>query len=203
MNTIIPINLYQVPTINPLYKPDYLNHLIENGIIQDFFIPGVAAQNPILSQVNNLNENIGILQTATNSIEKILNYVDIIKQVNPDEKEVISELVDEINKTIKSTTFNTIPVFNQTLKIGNKNINLSLPLLDLNHTTIEDYEKILTQKQKNIFSVLENISIEIPTKTHFNPFDTQTFENLLNSGLLSTAYKENLINPLTLELLLS
>ena len=71
MNTnILPINLinYNIPKITPFYKNNYINNLIANGIIQDFYIPGIPMQNPAFAQVNNLNEKIGILQTATNSI---------------------------------------------------------------------------------------------------------------------------------------
>ena len=200
---ILPINLIEIPKVNPIYNPNYIYHLMTNGIIQDFYIPGLTYTNPAFAKVNDLNENIGILQTATNGIENILNYIDILKQVNPNEKEVISDLVNEINSTIKNTTYNSLPVFNQTLKIGDKNIDLSLPLLDLNKTTIEDYEKLLTQKQKDLFNTLENISLELPTNTQFNPFDSEKFNQILNSGLLTTAYKENLIDPYTLEILLN
>lgn len=201
---ILPINLfqYEIPKINPIFNPNYVNNLIANNIPQDFFTPGIAAQNPIFSQVNNLNEKIGILQTATNGIDKILNYIDVLKQINPNEKEVINDLVNEINSTIKNTTYNSTPVFGQTLSIGDKNINLSLPLLDLNKTTIEDYEKLLTQKQKDLFNVLENVSIELPTQVKFNPNDIETFETLLNSGELTQAYNTEMINPLTLQLLM-
>ena len=201
METTLPINLYQVPTISP--NPDYVNNLIANGVIQDFFVPGTTAQNPIFSQVKDLNEKIAILQTATKSLNTILNYIDILKKVTPTETEVINKLVDEINDTIKNSTFNSLPIFNQTLKIGDNTINLSIPALNLNDISLEDYEKLITQKQQDIFDVLKNISINLPTNTNFNPYDTQTFETLLNSGLLSTAYKKNLIDPLTLELLLS
>ncbi len=202
---ILPINFlqYNISKISPIYNPNYVNNLIGNGIVSDYFSPITIAQNPLFQQVNNLNENIGILQTATNGIDKILNYIDILKSINPDEKKVINDLVNEINTTIKNTTFNSTSIFNQTLKIGTENIYLSIPLLDLNKTTIEDYEKFLTQKKQDIFNILKNISINLPIKTTFNPFNTDTFENLLNSGELTTAYKKDLINPYTLQLLFS
>ena len=201
---ILPINLfqYEIPKISPIFNPNYVNNLITNGVLQDLFIPGVATQNPIFAQVNDLNEKIGILQTATNGIDKILNYIDVLKQTNPDEKEVINDLVNDINSIIKNTTYNSTPVFGQTLSIGDNKVNLSLPLLDLNKTTIEDYEKLLTQKQKNLFNVLENVSIQLPTQVKFNPNDIETFETLLNSGELTQAYNTELINPLTLQLLM-
>ena len=200
--SIVPINLWTVPKINLNLNYDYISNLIANNIIQDFYLPD-KIENPFFSNVMDTNEKIGILQTATNSLSAILNYIDILKNVNPNEKDVINDLVNEINSTIKNTTFDNLPVFNQTLQIGDKNINLSIPELDLNNTTIEDYEKLLTQKQKDIFNTLENISINTPLNNNFNPLDWETFENILNSGLLATAYKENIINPQTLELLFS
>ena len=198
--SILPINLIEVPKINPVYNPHYVYNLIANGVIQDFYIPGAISTNPIFAQANDLNEKIGIIQTATKGIDTILNYIDTLKEVNPNEEKVISDLVNEINSTIKNTTYNSLPVFTQTLKIGDKSIDLSIPLLDLNKTTIEEYEKFLNQKQKDLFNTLENISLELPANTKFSPFDIE-FESLLNSGLLTTAYKENLINPYTLQLL--
>ena len=202
-NPILPINLWEVPKINMNLNYDYISNLIANNMIQDYFLPSEIGQNPFFSNVMDLNEKIGVLQTATQGISTILSYVDILKNVNPNEKEVINDLVKEINSTIKNTTFNSLPVYNQTLKIGDKNINLSIPLLDLNKTTIEDYENLLMKKQKDIFNILDNIAIQTPINTNFNPYDTETFESILNSGLLATAYKENLINPYTLELLFS
>ena len=203
INQILPLNLWEVPKTNINLNQDYISNLIANGLIQDYFLPSPINQNPLFSQVNNLNEKIGILQTASEGINKILNYIDVIKNINPADKEVLNDLINDINSTIKNTSFDSLPVFDQTLKIEDKNINLSLPLLDLSKTTIEDYEKLLTQKQKDIFNVLENVSVETSFNTNFNPYDTETFENILNSGLLTTAYKEDLINPETLELLFS
>ena len=202
-NQILPINLWEIPKTNINLNQDYISNLIANELIQDYFLPSSINQNPLFSQVNDLNEKIGILQTASEGIDKILNYIDAIKNINPNDQEVLNDLINDINSTIKNASFNSSPVFNQTLKIGDKNINLSLPLLDLNKTTIEDYEKLLIQKQKDIFNILENISFETSLNTNFNPYDTETFENILNSGLLTTAYKEDLINPQTLELLFS
>jgi len=203
INSILPINFFEIPKINVNLNQDYISNIIANNLIQDYFLPPTINQNPFFSNVNELNEKIGILQTATQSIDKILNYIDIIKNINPNEKGVINELTTEINSIIKNTSFNSLPVFNQTLKINNQNINLSLPLLDINNTTIDNYEKLLTKKQEDIFNILNNLSIQTSFNNNFNPFDENTFENILNSGLLTTAYKDNIINPYTLELLFS
>jgi len=203
MNEILPLNLWQVPRIDTNFNPDYVSNLIANGLIQDYFDPSKIEQNPFFYNVNDLNEKIGVLQTATQGIDTILNYVNILKNVNPDEKDVLTELTNEINSNIKNTSFDSSPVFNQTIQIGGQNIDLSLPLLNLNKTSIEEYEKLLTQKQKDIFNVLDNVTIQTPMNTNFNPFDIDTFENVLNSGLLTTAYQNAVIEPETLELLLS
>ena len=201
---IVPINLFQYKISPPILNVKYVNNLIENGIIKDFFIPGIAAQNPIFSQVNDLNEKIGILQTATKGIDTILNYIDILKKVNPNEEEVLNNLINEINKTIQNTTFNNLPVFNQTLKIADTDINLSIPILNINDiNNIDKYEKILLKTKNNIVDTLKNISLNLTENTKFNPYKFENFQELLNSGELITAYKNNIINPYTLELLLS
>jgi len=200
---ILPINLWQVPQIEPTRNYDYISNIIENGLIQDFFVPGIAAQNPLFQQVNNFNENVGILQTATQGIDEILNYVDILKNVNPEDKNVMSDLANEINDVIKNTNYNSIPVFQDKLQVNGNNVDLSIPTFDINNTNITDYEKLLTQKQKDLFEVLNNISLELPGESNFNPNSVQTLQDILNSGELTTAYETGLINPLTFQLLLS
>lgn len=203
LTTILPINTWEIPKINLNLNYNYISNLIANNLIEDYFLPSQIKQNPFFSNINELNEKIGILQTATNGINTILNYIDILKNINPNEKEIINDLTNEINSTIKNTTFESLPVFSQTLKIGDQNINLSIPTFNLNKTSIEDYEKLLTQKQKDIFNILDEINFQSPLNTNFNPYNTQTFESILNSGILTSAYKENIINPETLELLFS
>jgi len=203
INPILPINFFEVPKIDINLNQDYISNLIANNMISDFFLPSAINQNPFFSNVQDLNEKIGILQTATNSIDKILSYVDILKNVNPEEKDVINDLTNEINSIIKNTTFNSLPVFNQTLKIGDKDIDLSLPLLDLNNTTIDKYEELLKKKESDIFNILNNITFQTPINSNFNPFNEDTFESIINSGLLTSAYKTDIIDPYTLELLFS
>ena len=203
INPILPINFFEVPKIDINLNQDYISNLIANNMISDFFLPSTINQNPFFSNVQDLNEKIGILQTATNSIDKILSYVDILKNVNPEEKDVINDLTNEINSIIKNTTFNSLPVFNQTLKIGDKDIDLSLPLLDLNNTTIDKYEELLKKKESDIFNILNNITFQTPINSNFNPFNEDTFESIINSGLLTSAYKTDIIDPYTLELLFS
>ncbi len=202
LTKILPVNIWEIPKINLNLNYNYISNLIANNLIKDYFLPS-QIKSPFFSNINELNEKIGILQTATNGINTILNYIDILKNINPNEKEVINDLTNEINSIIKNTTFESLPVFNQTLKIGDQNINLSIMMFNLNKTSIEDYEKLLTQKQKDIFNILDKITFQSPLNKNFNPFDTETFESIINSNLLTTAYKENIINPQTLELLFS
>lgn len=202
LTKILPVNIWEIPKINLNLNYNYISNLIANNLIKDYFLPS-QIKSPFFSNINELNEKIGILQTATNGINTILNYIDILKNINPNEKEVINDLTNEINSIIKNTTFESLPVFNQTLKIEDQNINLSIMMFNLNKTSIEDYEKLLTQKQKDIFNILDKITFQSPLNKNFNPFDTETFESIINSNLLTTAYKENIINPQTLELLFS
>ena len=208
-NTISPLNLnflWQVPQIESTRNDDYISNIIANGLIQDFFVPGIAAQNPFLKQVNDFNQNIGILQTATNGITQILNYVNILKNVNPNQEQVLKELTNQINNVIKNTTYNSIPVFQEKIQLNNQNVNLSIPTLDLSNINIEDYEKLLTKKQEDLFKVLNNISLEVPTHApnNFNSYETEALQEIINSGELVNAYNANLIiNPFIFQLLLS
>ena len=207
-DTISPLNLsllWQIPQIEPTRNYDYISNIIANGLIQDFFVPGIAAQNPFLKQVNDFNQNIGILQTATNGISQILNYVDILKNINPNQEQVFKELTNELNDVIKNTSYNSIPVFQEKIQLNNQNVNLSIPTLDLSNINIEDYEKLLTKKQEDLFKVLNNISLEVPTHApnNFNSYETEALQEIINSGELVNAYNANLINPFTFQLLLS
>ena len=208
-NTISPLNLsflWQIPQIEPTRNYDYISNIIANGLIQDFFVPGIAAQNPFLKQVNDFNQNIGILQTATNGISQILQYIDILKNVNPNEENVLKELSSQINDVIKNTTYNSIPVFQESIQVNNQKVNLAIPTFNPNNMSIEDYEKLLQTKQKNLFETLNNLSLELPINEQnnaFNPFEAEAMQEIINSGQLVNAYNANLINPFTFQLLLS
>ncbi len=202
MNDLYPLelSLWQVPQIHPTYNYDYISNIIANGLIQDFFVPGLAAQNPILPQVDTFNQNVGILQTATNGIDKILQYVDTIKELNPNDTDLIQSLSNDINDTIKNTTFDNIPVFKDTIQLDNQKIDLSIPTFDdANTTDIEEYEKLLKEKKEDFYNILNNISIESPisqdNKINFNPDNMETFESIVNSGNLLNAYDLSVINP--------
>ena len=201
MNDLYPLelSLWQIPQIHPTYNYDYISNIIANGLIQDFFAPGIAAQNPILPQIDTFNQNIGILQTATNGIDKILQYVDIIKELNPNDTDLIQSLSDDINDTIKNTTFNDIPVFKDTIQLDNQKIDLSIPTFDANTMDIEEYEKLLKEKKESFYDILNDISIQSPflqdNKINFDPYNMETFEDIVNSGNLLNAYNLNVINP--------
>ena len=201
MNDLYPLelSLWQVPQIHPTYNYDYISNIIANGLIQDFFVPGLAAQNPILPQADTFNQNVGILQTATNGIDKILQYVDTIKELNPNDTDLIQSLSDDINDTIKNTTFDNIPVFKDTIQLDNQKIDLSIPIFDANTTDIEEYEKLLKEKKESFYDILNDISIQSPflqdNKINFDPYNMETFEDIVNSGNLLNAYNLNVINP--------
>ena len=201
MNDLYPLelSLWQVPQIHPTYNYDYISNIIANGLIQDFFVPGLAAQNPILPQADTFNQNVGILQTATNGIDKILQYVDTIKELNPNDTDLIQSLSDDINDTIKNTTFDNIPVFKDTIQLDNQKIDLSIPTFDANTMDIEEYEKLLKEKKESFYDILNDISIQSPflqdNKINFDSYNMETFEDIVNSGNLLNAYNLNVINP--------
>jgi hypothetical protein len=204
MATIYPLS-YIVSPLNtkPItFNYDYISHIQALNLL-DYFTPTQFASNPLFAQVDEFHQNIGVLQTASNAIEKILTIVDTIKNLNNPTEDVLKDLANEINETIKNTTFDNLPVFSQSLKIGDDEIKLAIPEFTPD-TNIEKYEKILTQKQKDIFEAIKNLNTINPLeKLNTNPADFETFTFLLNSGSLIQAYNTELINPENLQLLLS
>jgi hypothetical protein len=207
MSQIYPLSYLPIyPQINPppvTYDTDYVNNLLALRIT-DYFTPSQFASNPLFAKVDEFNQNIGILQTATNSIEKILTYVNDLQNLNNPTKDILKTYADEINSIINDTKFNDIPVFEQSLKIGNENLSLSIPEFNPDTTNVQEYAKLLEEKQENIFNALQQLSIQTPLEnTNFNPASFETFSSLLNSGSLIQAYNANIINPKTLEILFS
>jgi hypothetical protein len=206
MNTIYPLSYLP---INPIQtKPitfdyDYISHLQSLGVT-DYFLPTQFAQNPLFAKVDEFHQNVGVLQTATNAIDKILTYVDVLKNINEPTEDILKEIAKEINHVIKNTTFNDQNVFSQKLKIGDKELNLSIPAFTPD-TDIEKYEELLLKQKDNIFEALQNLSLNTPfnQNNNFNPFEANKLNSFLENGTLYQAYNKNLINPYTLELLLS
>ena len=199
--SFLPVTPYQTTPIT--FNPEYVENLISLGVT-DYFSPTQFATNPLFAQVDEFNQNIGILQTATNALDTILSYVDILKNINNPTEEILNEITNEINSIIQNTTFNNIPVFSQNIKIGENNLSLSIPLFNPNEMSIEKYEKLLLEKKDNFLDALKSLSVLTPFNADkINPVNFETFEYLLNSGSLLNAYNANLVDPLTLEMLLS
>ncbi len=197
--SFLPIN--PITTTPVTFEPKYINNLIALKIT-DYFLPTQFASNPLFAKIDEFNQNIGILQTATNAVNKILSYIDVLKEINNPTEEILKEIKNEINSIIQNTTFNSLPVFSQTLTIGDKKVSLSLPAFNPNKISIEEYEKLLLKKKDNFIDALKNLTIQTPFENKANPLKFETFNRLLNSGSLLQAYNTNLINPLTLEFLL-
>jgi len=206
MNTIYPLTYLP---INPIQtKPitfdyDYISHLQSLGVT-DYFLPSQFAQNPLFAKTDEFHQNVGVLQTATSAIDKILTYVDVLKNLNEPTEEILKEFAEEINSIIENTTFNDQSVFSQTLKIGDKELSLSIPAFTPD-TDIEKYEELLVKQKDNIFEALKELSLNTPfnQEQNFNPFELNNLNYLIESGTLYKAYNTNLINPYTLELLLN
>jgi hypothetical protein len=204
MSTIYPLSFLVSPiNTQPItFNQDYIEHLEALNVL-DYFLPSQFASNPLFAQVDSLNQNIGLLQTANNAIETVLEYIDAYKNLNNPTEDALKELSQEINDVLKNTTFNDMSVFNQTITIGDNQIKLEIPEFTPD-TNLDEYEKLLLEKQKDIFNVLNNIDTLTPFNSNeVNPIDFETFTSLLNSGTLLQAYNTGLINPLNIQMLLS
>jgi hypothetical protein len=177
------------------FNPEYVNNLIALGVT-DYFSPTQFVTNPLFANVDSFNQNVGILQTAVNSLDRILTLTDTLKSINNPTQEIIDDYTKEINDIIQNTTFNDLNVFDQTLNIDGQNINLNVPLFDPNTYTIDEYEKIISDKYDNLFQTLQNLSFTLPFETTFNPYNITYPTNTLQAFDISS------LTPQTLELLL-
>jgi hypothetical protein len=178
------------------FNPEYVNNLIALGIT-DYFSPTQFATNPLYANIDSFNQNVGILQTAVNSLDKILTLTDELKEINDPTQEIIDEYTKEINDIIQNSTFDNLNVFNQTLDVNGENIDLNVPLFDPDTYSIEEYEKLISDKYDSLFNTLQNLSFTLPFETTFNPYD---MTNYLTST--SQAFDLSSLTPQTLELLL-
>ncbi|ACM92541.1 hypothetical protein NAMH_0589 [Nautilia profundicola AmH] len=177
------------------FNPEYIENLISLRVT-DYFSPTQFATNPLFASVDTFNQNVGILQTAVNSLEKVLTLTDTLKEINNPTQEIIDEYTKEINDILQNTTFDNLNVFNQTLDINGEKVNLSIPLFDPNTQTIEEYTKLVSDKYNSLFETLQNISFTLPIETTFNPYNIYYPTNTLS------AYNLSSLTPQTLELLL-
>lgn len=177
------------------FNSDYINNLISLGVT-DYFSPTQFVTNPLFANVDSFNQNVGILQTATSSLEKVLTLIDDLKNINDPTQDIINQFETEINDILKNTTYDNLNVFDQTLNIDGQNVNLSVPLYNPDTYTIEEYEKVISDKYNSFYSTLQNLTFTLPTQTTFNPYSiyypTSTYQ----------AFDYSTINPETLELLL-
>ena len=196
---VYPINYYPISflPITPLnepitFNPEYIQNLQALGVF-DYFLPSQFVTNPLFAQVSDFNQTIGILQTATNSLEKILTLVGDIKNTNPPE-DVIKTLQDEINSIINNTTFNDKNVFASTLNIDGKTINLSVPTFNPDNMTLDEYYDLINSKYTDLLNTYKNLSLNLP---EFNPNEF----NLTNYNLYN-AYNFQNLSPDILQILL-
>jgi len=180
INPIIPINLQPIP-LN--FNSEYVLNLIALGV-DDFFIP--TNTNPLFENVNNFHQNVGLLQTASSAIEKILTYIDILKTNPP--QDVIDTLTNQINEIINNTTFDNLAVFT-TLNINDEKLDLNLPVFSIDN--IDEYEKLLLSKQEDIFDAIKNLNLTLPFEQN-----TQIPSNLINAFNYTYLNNLNLLNLL-------
>jgi hypothetical protein len=198
VNSYYPISYLPAYTYNtePItFNSDYINNLISLGVT-DYFSPTQFVTNPLFANVDSFNQNVGILQTATSSLEKVLTLIDDLKNINNPTQDVVNEFETEINDILKNTTYDNLNIFDQTLNIDGQNINLSVPLYDPNTYTIEEYEKVVGDKYNSLYSTLQNLTFTLPSQTSFNPYNIYYPQTSYN------AFDYSAITPDTLELLL-
>ncbi|QCT94557.1 hypothetical protein FE773_05010 [Caminibacter mediatlanticus TB-2] len=187
-------------TTTPItFDSTYIQNLEALGVL-DNYSPLLFTRNPLFTQVNEFNQNIGILQTAYKSLENIYTLIDTLKEINNPTKEIIQSFENEINDIINNTTFNDIDVFNQKITINNQTIDLNLP--KFSYENLDNFEKSILEKEELIKSVLESNLSPFNENYNFTPINFETFNTILNSPI-SNAFKLELINPDIVNLLLS
>ncbi|NPA10934.1 MAG: hypothetical protein GXO62_01670 [Epsilonproteobacteria bacterium] len=203
--TYYPLSFLPIyPNTQPVtFDPEYVENLISLGVT-DYFSPTQFATNPLFANVDTFNQNVGILQTAVNGISKIMDLLDSLKEISNPSEDVLKTFEDQINKIIQDTTFNDLPVFSQTLKIGDEDVDLSIPLFNPDQITVDDYSKLIEDKFNNLSDTLKNVTFTLPfEEQNINPVELNIYQTLLNSGTYLNAYNTSLISPTALQLLLA
>ena len=186
--SIYPLSYLPVTfqTTTPVtFNRDYISHLMALRVT-DFFLPSQFAQNPLFAKVDEFHQNIGILQTASSALEKILSLTDILKTDPPEE--IVESLTQEINEIINDTTFNGTNVFSSVLNINDNELKLSIPVYTPD-MSIEEYEKLLLEKQEDIFDAIKNLTLTLPFSENTDITKLYAFSNL------TSAYNLYSINP--------
>jgi len=199
----IPLNGYYPLTYLPsiyntkpvTFNPEYIKNLISLRIT-DYFSPSQFAQNPLFAKIDTFHQNIGILQTALKSLEKILTLTDALKQINNPSEEIINEFQKQINDIINDCKFNGLNIFQQKININGKKIDLNIPVFKPETQTIEQYSKLISKKYDSLFKTLKHLSFTLPFETSFNP------SQLYYTAFTSQTFNYTLITPQALELLL-
>jgi len=179
----LPISFQTTTPIT--FDSDYISHLLSLRVT-DYFLPTQFQTNPLFAKVDEFHQNAGILQTATDALDRILTIVDVLK-TNPPEN-IVDTLTKEINEIINNTTFNDTNVFSSVLNLNDKEINLSIPVYTPD-IDINDYEKLLLQKQEDIFDALRNLSFNLPFSQNVD------INKLYEFSTLSSAFNLSSINP--------
>jgi len=189
MNTLID---FRVPEINfpVILNPKFVLNETALNVINDQLELKTSNQNPFFANVNNFNQNIGILQTAVQGMNEILQMGDILKNFSTPDKEILNNFSKQINSIIQNTAFMNIPVFNNSVEINGEKINLSIPKFEPQKTDLKTYFQEIQKKQESLQNVLKNLAFTSPIEKEYNP-----------QKILQTVLKENGTNLYNLELL--
>jgi len=177
-------------------NPDYVDNLIALNVT-DYFSPTQFATNPLFANVDSFNQNVGLLQTTVNSLDKILTLADTYKDLTPLSDDLLQDFATQVNDILNNTTYDNLNVFDQTIKLNDQDVNLSVPVFNPDTQTIEEYTKLLQNKYDSLYKTLQNLSFTLPTQTNFNPYEASIPTTTLS------AFDLNSITPQTLELLLA
>ena len=196
------ITNFVVPEINfpVVLNPDYVMHASALNVINDQFEISPTNQNPLFANVNNFNQNVGILQTAIKGLNEILQIGDILKNFTNPDKEILKDFTNQINSIITNTTFLNNPVFNNSIDINGTKIDLTVPKFEPEKIDLKTYFQEIEKKQHSLETVLKNLAFNTPIEKEFNP--QEVLKDILKTNR-ADLYNLELLNMQNLQLLLS
>ena len=177
----------------------YIENLKANGIL-DNYSPLLFIRHPLFTQLNEFHQNIGILQTAYNSLEKIYTLIDELKKINNPSKEIIKTYENQINDIVKNSSFNNINVFEKKITINDKTIDLNIPKFA--YENLNKFEESVIEKENLIKTYLTSELTPFNEKYNINLIQSETLKDIINAPI-SNSFKLELLNPEIVNLLLS
>jgi len=198
-----PISYFSVPEVQIppfILNPDYFLNATALNLINDEIELNPINQTPFLSNVNNFNQNIGILQTAIKGLDEILQIGDILKTFTNPDKEILKEFENQINSIINNTTFLNTPVYKNTIEINGTKIDLTIPKFEPEKIDLKTYFEEIEKKETSLKNVLENLALNNNFENNFKP--QEILKDILQENS-PDIYNLELINPENIQFLFS